>query len=132
MEIKINKNLTDYEEKYFGLTMRQLFWGAISLGSAIATYIFVGAKVHNDVLQIFLTFLVAAPSAGMGFFKYNGMNFVQFIKVFYRYTKSPRVLVYSSKNLIYERYKTYQINKKKEVKKDADENNERIEAEREE
>ena len=98
IEIKINKEVRDYQEAiFFGLSLRQLIFSALALSVAVGTY-FLLQNYFSDVG--WLCILLAFPFALGGFFQYNGMNFEQFVVAFARSELLyPRNLQFKSENL---------------------------------
>ena len=98
IEIKINKEVRDYQEAiFFGLSLRQLIFSALALSVAVGTY-FLLQNYFSDVG--WLCILLAFPFALGGFFQYNGMNFEQFVVAFARSELLyPRNLKFKSENL---------------------------------
>ncbi len=84
IEIKIPKEIRDYKEKFlFGLTVRQFFSVAAALAICIPLYIFGKEPLGTDLMS-WLIILIAAPIFAFGFFKFNGMQFEQFLLILYR------------------------------------------------
>ena len=112
MEIRINKEIKDYHESLFmGLSMRQFMCSLGAVGAAVG--IFFGLRNVLDKEPVsWLCIVCAAPCAAAGFFKYNGMNFEQFL-IAYIYSEfiCSGVRTYKSENYLYNAYK--------EVLKDA-------------
>ena len=81
MEVRINKEVRDYQESlFFGLSLRQFLVGNADVG--------------------WLCVLAAFPFAICGFFTYNGMTFERFlIAVIRSELLYPRHLVFKSDNL---------------------------------
>lgn len=84
IEIKIPKEIRDYKEKFlFGLTVRQFFSVAAALAICVPLYIFGKEPLGADLMS-WLIILIAAPIFAFGFFKFNGMQFEQFLLILYR------------------------------------------------
>lgn len=100
MEIKMNKEIQDYQESFFfGLSLRQSFFSLLAVAAAVGVYL--GLKdVFGTEITGWLSILSAAPFAGCGFFKYHQMTLEQFI---WAWLKSevlyPKRLVFRSENL---------------------------------
>lgn len=106
MEIRINKEIKDYHESlFFGLSMRQFACSLAAVGAAVGIY-FGLSKVLDKETVSWLCIVCAAPLAAAGFFKYNGMNFEQFV-VAYIYSEflCSGIRTYQSENYIYDAYK---------------------------
>lgn len=106
MEIRINKEIKDYHESlFFGLSMRQFICSVVAVGAAVGIY-FGLSKVLDKETVSWLCIVCAAPLAAAGFFKYNGMNFEQFVTAYiYSEFICSGVRTYQSENYIHEAYK---------------------------
>lgn len=106
MEIRINKEIKDYHESLFmGLSMRQFICSLGAVGAAVGIYFGLSRVLDKETVS-WLCIVCAAPLAAAGFFKYNGMNFEQFIVAFvYSEFLCAGVRAYKSENYIYEAYK---------------------------
>lgn len=106
MEIRINKEIKDYHESLFmGLSMRQFICSLGAVGAATGIYFGLSRVLDKETVS-WLCIVCAAPLAAAGFFKYNGMNFEQFIVAFvYSEFLCAGVRTYKSENYIYEAYK---------------------------
>ena len=100
IEIKINKEVRDYQESiFFGLSLRQFICSAMAIAVAVILYFLLGRILGNSELG-WVCILAAFPFAICGFFRYNGMYFEQFTWAFIRSELLyPRQLVYNSENL---------------------------------
>lgn len=112
MEIRINKEIKDYHESlFFGLSMRQFICSVGAVGAAVGIYFGLRGIVGKETLS-WLCIVCAAPLAVAGFFKYNGLNFEQFVIAFiYSEFICAGVRPYKSENFIQQAYE--------EVLKDA-------------
>ena len=100
IEIKINKEVRDYQESlFFGLSLRQTVFSLLAVAVAIAAYFLLRGAVDDEIIGV-VSILAAFPFALCGFFHYNGMTFERFILAFIRsellYSKR---LVFRSENL---------------------------------
>lgn len=100
MEVKMNKEIRDYQESmFFGLDFRQCFFSVLAILAAVGIYFGVHRLLGEEVTG-WLCVLGAAPFAACGFFKYHGMNAEQFlwalIKSEVLYSKR---LLYQTENL---------------------------------
>lgn len=100
MEIKMNKEIQDYQESFFfGLSMRQSFFSLLAVAAAVGVYLGLKDVLGTEITG-WLCILSAAPFAGCGFFKYHQMTLEQFI---WTWLKSevlyPKRLVFRSENL---------------------------------
>ena len=100
IEIKINKEVRDYQESiFFGLSLRQFICSAMAIAVAVLLYFLLGHIMGNGEVG-WVCILAAFPFAICGFFRYNGMYFEQFAWAFIRSELLyPRQLVYKSENL---------------------------------
>ena len=106
MEIRINKEIKDYHESLFmGLSTRQFICSLGALGAAVGIYFGLSNVLDKETVS-WLCILCAAPLAAAGFFKYNGLNFEQFL-IAYIYSEfiCSGVRTYQSENYLYEAYK---------------------------
>lgn len=79
MEVKINKEIRNYTEKmYFGLSLRQFFFSLCACIVAIIIY-FLFNNIFNKEIVSWICIVSATPFVLLGFFKYNGLTFEQFI-----------------------------------------------------
>ena len=100
IEIKINKEVRDYQESiFFGLSLRQFVCSAMAIAVAILLYFLLGRILGSGEVG-WVCILAAFPFAICGFFRYNGMCFEQFAWAFIRSELLyPQRLVYKSENL---------------------------------
>ena len=83
MEVKINKEIRDYQESmFFGLSLRQTVFSLFSVAAAAAVYFAAHDTVYFDVGWVCV--LAAAPFAVCGFVKYHGLTAEQFAAVWFR------------------------------------------------
>lgn len=99
IEIKINKEVRDYQESiFFGLSLRQFICSAMAIAVAVLLYFLLGRIMCSGEVG-WVCILAAFPFAICGFFRYNGMYFEQFAWAFLRSELLyPRQLVYKSEN----------------------------------
>lgn len=100
IEIKINKEVRDYQESlFFGLSLRQTVFSLLAVAVAIAAYFLLRGAVGDEIIGV-VSILAAFPFALCGFFHYNGMTFERFILAFIRSELLyPKRLVFHSENL---------------------------------
>ena len=128
MEIRINNEIKDYHESLFmGLSMRQFICSLGAVGAAVGIYFGLSNVLDKETVS-WLCIVCAAPLAAAGFFKYNGMNFEQFV-IAYIYSEfiCSGVRTYQSENYIYDAYKEVLKDvsvRKKETKKGKKKNTE--------
>lgn len=106
MEIRINKEIKDYHESLFmGLSMRQFMCSLGAVGAAVGVYFGLRNVLDKETIS-WLCIVCAAPLAIAGFFKYNGMNFEQFIVAFINSEFiCSGIRKYESENYLYQAYK---------------------------
>ena len=100
MEVRINKEVRDYQESlFFGLSLRQFLFALLAVAVAVGVYFGLHTVVGNSDVG-WLCVLAAFPFAICGFFTYNGMTFERFlIAVIRSELLYPRHLVFKSDNL---------------------------------
>ena len=100
IEIKINKEVRDYQESiFFGLSLRQFICSAMAIAVAVILYFLLGRILGSGEIG-WVCILAAFPFAICGFFRYNGMYFEQFVWAFLRSELLyPKRLKYKSENL---------------------------------
>jgi hypothetical protein len=96
MVIEINKDIDRYKESVvLGLTARQLIYSIISVvvggGIVLLTYPHVGLTT-----SAYIAIPVVAPIALTGFYSYNGMTFVEMMKLKLHFAFSNKALTYVS------------------------------------
>ena len=100
MEVKMNKEIRNYQESMFmGLNLRQCIFSLLAIAVAVGIYFGLGKYVGQEMTG-WLCILGAAPFAACGFFQYHGMNAEQFA---WAYIKSeflyPKRLLFQSEDL---------------------------------
>ena len=100
IEIKINKEVRDYQESiFFGLSLRQFICSAMAIAVAVLLYFLLGRIMGSGEVG-WVCILSAFPFAICGFFTYNGMTFERFVAAVIRSELLyPRHLVFKSDNL---------------------------------
>lgn len=83
MEVRINKEIRDYQESmFFGLSLRQCIFSLLAVAAAVGVYFAAHDAVGFDVGWICI--LAAAPFAACGFVRYHGLTAEQFVVVWFR------------------------------------------------
>lgn len=102
MEIKINKEIKEYNETmFFGLSVRQFIFALIACGAAVGIYFGCRGFFGTETLS-WLCMLGAAPFAALGFVKYNGMPAEQIARAWIRSeVLMPKHLTFTGKNKYY-------------------------------
>lgn len=100
MEIKINKEIRDFNESiFFGLSMRQFIFSSLAVVVAILLYFLLRNFLGIETLS-WLCILGAAPFALFGFVKYNGMYAEEFIIAWIKSEiLTPSVLLFKPENI---------------------------------
>jgi hypothetical protein len=82
LEIKINKEIRDYQESIFmGLSLRQFIFAVLAVGVAIGVYFGLRNVLGTETVS-WLCVVAAFPFAILGFVKYHGMTAEQFIRAY--------------------------------------------------
>ncbi len=108
MEVKINREIRDYQEAiFFGLNLRQLVFSILAIGVAVSIYFGLRNVLGTETVS-WLCVLGALPFGAMGFIRYNGMNAEQFAAA---YIKSeilmPKYLCFESENVYWAALEEY-------------------------
>lgn len=100
MEVRINKEVRDYQESlFFGLSLRQFIFSLLAVLMAVGIYFLLRATVGTGEIG-WLCIVAAFPFAMCGFFRYNGMTFERFFLALIRSELLyPKRLVFRSGNL---------------------------------
>jgi hypothetical protein len=106
LEIRINKEIKDYHESlFFGLSTRQFICSVGAIGAAVGIYFGLKDILDKETVS-WLCIVFAAPLAAAGFFRYNGMNFEQFVMAYiYSEFLCSGVRKFESENCLYELYR---------------------------
>lgn len=117
MEVKINKEIRNYQESmFFGLSMRQFIFSILAIIVALVLYFVLKPYVGTETVS-WMCVLGAAPFAAMGFFTYHGMTAEQFIINWVRTELiEPRYYKFEFKSLYYQLMETAPKPKRKEKK----------------
>jgi hypothetical protein len=102
MEIKINKEIKEYNETiFFGLSARQFIFSVLACLAAVGIYFLLKPYLNTETLS-WVCILGAVPFASLGFVKYNGMNAKQILRAWIRSEiLMPRFLVFKGENNMY-------------------------------
>ena len=103
MEVKINREIRDYQESiFFGLNLRQLIFAALAIIVAVGIYFGLRDVLGTETVS-WMCILGAAPFGTLGFVKYNGMSAERFITA---WVKSefliPKKLMFKAVNIYYQ------------------------------
>ena len=84
IEVRINKEVRDYQESlFFGLSLRQFLFALLAALVAVGVYFGLRNVVGTGEIG-WMCILTAFPFALGGFFTYNGMTFERFVLAFIR------------------------------------------------
>jgi len=99
IEVRINKEVRDYQESiFFGLSLRQLIFALLAVLVAVGVYFGLRNVVGTSEIG-WMCVLAAFPFALGGFFTYNGMTFEKFLLALIRSELLyPGKLVFKSDN----------------------------------
>ena len=100
MEIKINKEIRDFNESiFFGLSMRQFIFSSLAVVVSILLYFILRNFLGIETLS-WLCIVGSAPFALFGFVKYNGMYAEEFIIAWIKSEiLTPSVLLFKPENI---------------------------------
>lgn len=121
MEVKINREIRNYQESmFFGLSLRQFIFSVCACGVAVGIYFLLKPVVGTETVS-WMCILGAAPFAALGFIKYNGMTAEKFVMTWIKSEfLMPRKLMFDSKNTYLELMRPSIEQKTKEVLKNND------------
>ena len=110
MEVKMNKEVTEYRENVFmGLSVRKVVWLVLAGIVAICVYFWAKPRLGENITSV-LCMVSAVPCILMGFFRRNGLYFDRYILTIFRfYFVIPRFLYFKSENPLYEKYQQKEI-----------------------
>ena len=102
MEVKINREIRDYQESiFFGLNLRQLIFSVLAIVVAVGIYFGFQNLLGTETVS-WLCILGAFPFGAMGFIKYNGMTAEQFAAAFIKSEfLMPKHLCFQSEDLYF-------------------------------
>ena len=105
MEIKINREIRDYQESiFFGLNFRQLCFSILAVVAAVGLYFGLRNVMETETVS-WVCILGAAPFAAIGFIRYNGMTAEQFLLAWIKSEiLMPRHLTYQTENIYYKMF----------------------------
>ena len=110
MEIKINKEIRDYQEAIFmGLSLRQFLFSLLAVGVAVGIYFGLRGPLGTETVS-WLCILGAFPFAILGFVRYHGMTAEQLAAAYIRSEMlMPKQLVFKAGNIYAEALKESSI-----------------------
>ena len=120
MEVKINKEIGDYNEQlFFGFSPRQTLTAIIIVFTSIAIAIITGNIDLDNSVTALLIIIICGPIAFLGFYSYNGLSAWQLILALVRSTiLMPPYLTYQSENIYYDLFRSYKKEVRPKVKRD--------------
>lgn len=96
MVIEINKNIDSYKETVvMGLTAKQLIYSVLSVAVGGGIVLLFYQKVGLTT-SAYIAIPAVAPIAMSGFYSYNGMGFMEMMKLKLRFAFGNRALAYVS------------------------------------
>lgn len=96
IEVKIHAEYSNYREKFYGLTLRQIIFGIILIGVAVVTYIYSLPYLGEDIAS-YIVIIVSAPIAFIGFIPIQGLDAEKIIPYWWRnYMKFFKPLKYKT------------------------------------
>lgn len=112
MEVKINREIRDYQESiFFGLNLRQLIFSILAIGVAVGIYFGLRDVLGTETVS-WLCVIGALPFGAMGFVKYNGMTAEQFLMAFIKSEFfMPKHLCFEGEDIYYALLKSTVENK---------------------
>ena len=118
MEVKINKEIRNYTEAiFFGLSLRQLIFSGLAVACAVILFFSLRTTLHIEVVS-WICIVGTVPFAALGFIKFNGMNFEQFVRaVIKSEVLMPIYIPFRSRNLYMDMTASIIDKNKKELKK---------------
>lgn len=122
MKINISKDIDSFNKNNFwkGLGMRELIHAVLCIVLGIVIVVNVKPIVGTDAASYIAMFAIA-PIGLNGFYKKNGMYFGEYIREYRRQNSNRSKLTYGS----YDREMLVQETEMKQVKKEADYNEEK-------
>ena len=114
MQIKVNKEITDYTESIIlGLSAREFIFSAVACSIAVGLY-FLCINTLGSELTTWICMIGAIPFAALGFITFQHMNAEQIVITAWRsFLLSKRHLIDQPFNLYKEIFKDYLNNKKR-------------------
>lgn len=121
ISVNIPEEISDYKEKIlFGLTTRQLGFGALSLGTAIGTALICTKLLHLPIeISGYIIILCTIPPLALGFVEKDGMPFEQYFSLWWQHYMGQNVLVYDVELMIDDPYFSNQSENIERSLKDA-------------
>lgn len=100
IEIRVHTEFTDYREKFYGFTLRQIIFGIIMFATVISTYFYTKDTLGED-LASWLVIIIALPIAFVGFIPVQGLDAERIVPFWWRnYIKLVKPLEYKTEKEI--------------------------------
>lgn len=104
LEVRVHSEITEYSEKFYGMTIRQWIAIVLSLFCDIPLFIMLKDFINSDILQILIV-VITAPILAVGFIKVQELPFEEFFVYF------KRSYLHLYKPIKYQSDKDYQLEK---------------------
>lgn len=120
MEIKVNKDIREYQENmYFGLSLRQFIFSVLACVAAVGSYFLLQPVIGTEAVS-WVCVLVALPFALIGFVRYNGMPAEKFFAAWFKTEfLLPKKLTFRNTNIYYKMMQDAEKQRKKERRKNV-------------
>lgn len=83
MEVRVHEEISEYKEKFYGLTLRRWISVIITVIVDVPLYIFLNSYVPDDILQI-MVIIISGPVLLIGFVPFQQLPMEKFLKYFFR------------------------------------------------
>lgn len=83
MEVRVHEEISEYKEKFYGLTLRRWISVIITVIVDVPLYIFLNSYVPDDILQI-MVIIISGPVLLIGFVHFQQLPMEKFLKYFFR------------------------------------------------
>lgn len=108
MEVRVHEEISEYKEKFYGLTLRQWISVIITVIVDVPFYILLSNYIQDDILQI-LVIIISGPVLLIGFVRFQQLPMEKFLKYFFRnYFNLYKPLEYKSDQEVQKEKEYYQ------------------------
>lgn len=83
MEVRVHEEISEYKEKFYGLTLRRWISVIITVIVDVPLYIFLNSYVPDEILQI-MVIIISGPVLLIGFVPFQQLPMEKFLKYFFR------------------------------------------------
>lgn len=83
MEVRVHEEISEYKEKFYGLTLRRWISVIITVIVDVPLYIFLNSYIPDDILQI-MVIIISGPVLLIGFVPFQQLPMEKFLKYFFR------------------------------------------------